>query len=122
MGKTVLVVEDSVFIAEAIRNILEPHDLFVVIEDDGNKVVDLVKKKDVNLVILDLMMPKLPGKEVLSRLKADPKTKKIPVLILSARIDHLRWDQELQACDHFMPKPFKNEELVAVVKKLLKVA
>ncbi|MBN2142431.1 response regulator [Candidatus Woesearchaeota archaeon] len=120
MAKTVLVVEDSAFIGDAIRNILEPHDIFVLQEDDGNKVLDLVKSKGVDLVILDLMMPKLPGRDVLERLKNDPQTKSLPVIILSARIDHARWDPEIQACDKFIAKPFKNEDLIESVKKLLK--
>ncbi len=118
--KRVLVVEDSEFIANAIRLVLESQDIVVDNMSDGSKVVEYVKSKGINLVILDLMMPGISGKDVFKMLKQDPKTKSVPVLILTAKTDALKWDEELKCCDKFMKKPFDNKELLSEVKKLLK--
>ena len=115
----VLVVEDSIVIAGAIKILLEKEGLAVSSTNDGNKVMDIVKKEAIDLVILDLMMPNVSGKDVFRMLKNDAETKNVKVMILTARPDSLKWNPELKACDKFMAKPFDNAELVSEVKKLL---
>ncbi|MBN1502334.1 response regulator [Candidatus Woesearchaeota archaeon] len=117
--KKVLVVEDSIYITRAIKIILEKEGISVLSTSDGSKVVEIVRNKGIDLVILDLMMPGVSGKDVFKMLKADQDTKNVPVLILSARIDYYLNDEELKTCDKFMTKPFDNKELVQEVKKLI---
>ncbi len=115
----ILIVEDSVFIAKAIKHLAESEGYKADFTSEGAKVVDLVKKNNYNLVILDLMMPGVSGKEVFTMLKEDDDTKHVPILILTARIDALKWDKELRACDKYMRKPFDNDELLSVIKELV---
>jgi DNA-binding response OmpR family regulator len=118
--KKVLLVEDSIYTANAIKLILNSENIEVDHLSDGSDVMNWVAQNDYGLILLDLMMPKVSGKEVFQMLKADPKGKDIPVIILTARLDILQWDEELKKCDKYMKKPFDNKELIAEVKKLLK--
>ncbi|MBN2367542.1 response regulator [Candidatus Woesearchaeota archaeon] len=115
----ILVVDDSEYAANAVKLILEHEGISVIHTDKGNEVLDIVKKEGVELVILDLMMPDVDGHTVFMYLKQDPMTKHIPIIILTARADAIRWHDEIQGCDLFMKKPFENRELVEGVKKLL---
>ena len=117
--KKVLVVEDSIFIAKAIKQLLESEGITANTTSDGAKVVDLVKEGKYDLVVLDLMMPDFSGKDVFYMLKADLNTNDVPVLILTAKVDALKEDKELRDCDKFMHKPFDNDELIEVIKGLL---
>ncbi|MBN1157351.1 response regulator transcription factor [Candidatus Woesearchaeota archaeon] len=115
----VLVVEDSIVIAGAIKVLLTKESIDVISTNDGSKVVDIMKKEGIDLVILDLMMPNVSGKDVFKMLKSDESTKNVKIMILTARPDALKWNPELRSCDKFMTKPFDNKELVAEVKKLI---
>lgn len=117
--KKVLVVEDSQYVAKALKLILENEKLEVETTSEGKKVVDIVKEKGISLILLDLMMPEFSGLDVFKMLKADKETEKIPIIILTARGDAREWDPELKECDLFITKPYENQVLVQEVKKLL---
>lgn len=116
----ILIVEDSIMISQAIKILLENEGMSVESTSDGSKVVDLIKEKSINLVILDLMMPGVSGVDVFKNIKNDENTKDIPVIILTAKTDAMKWQQELKECNKFMTKPFDNKELVESVKNLIK--
>lgn len=117
--KNLLVVEDSKTIANILKLLFTKKGYTIEHTSEGKKVNKIVKENPIHLVILDLMMPEVSGKEVLLNLKNDPDTKDVPVIILTAKIDALKWDKELEICDAFMTKPFKNDELVQKVNELL---
>jgi len=119
MIKKILVVDDSIVMSKAIKIILEKAGFDVFTEPDGAKVLDTVKKNKIDSVILDLMMPGISGKDVLKMLKSDPETKMVPVLLLTARIDVLRWDADFKIAESSMQKPFDNHELVSEIKRLV---
>lgn len=116
-----MVVEDSSFIAKVVKILLKAEKINCEHISEGGKVMEYLNKKKTDLVVLDLMMPNVSGKDVFLQMKADPKTKDIPVLILTAKTDALRWEPELEKCDKFMTKPFDNDQLIAEIKKLLKL-
>jgi len=117
--KKVLIVEDSKVIANAVKYILEGDEITTMHTNDGAKVVDIVKKEKVDLVMLDLNMPKVTGEEVFLQLRSDPITKKVPVIILTAKADALKWNEKLRGCDKFIVKPFDNDKLFSDVKEVL---
>ena len=87
---------------------------------DGSLVLDEVRKVRPDIIILDIMIPKLNGFEVCSRLKADPELKNIPVLILSALVQKSEIEMGIRmGADMYMTKPFQNSELLANIEKLL---
>jgi len=117
--KKVLVVEDTVTIAQAIKLLLKSEGIGFHYISNGNCVVQTVKKEGIDLVITDLNMPKMSGKEVIKALKKDKKTKGIPIILLTADTRALENDSDLRLCDRLITKPFDNKELITETKKLL---
>ena len=119
MSAHVLIVEDETNIVESLTFILKRGGWLVTAIFDGEAVLEtlLIKKPDV--VILDVMLPKLNGFEVLKRLKADPILKVIPVMVLTAKgQDKDRKTAEDLGADAFVTKPFSNRDVVARVMEL----
>lgn len=89
--------------------------------DDGNQALEMTGRLHPNAVVLDINMPAMDGFEVLSRIKANPQTKAIPVLLLTARqqeVDVLR-GFALEAAD-YVTKPFNPMELTARISRLVR--
>jgi DNA-binding response OmpR family regulator len=120
MSKKVLIADDSVMITQLVGIILKKEGFDVESINDGAKVAAAAKAGRPDLVILDLMMPFTSGLDVFRQLKADPATRDIPLMLLSAKTDALKWEAELRASDAFVTKPFDNDKLLAEVKRLLK--
>jgi two-component system copper resistance phosphate regulon response regulator CusR len=115
----ILVVEDKTKLANFIGKGLEAERFVVDVAEDGQKGLDLALVHDYDLLILDLMLPRLGGTEVLAAVRRHKPN--LPVLILTAR-DGLS-DKLLnfeQGCDDYVTKPFAFAELVMRVKALLR--
>jgi CheY-like chemotaxis protein len=82
--KTVLVVDDSRFFRTATERALVKAGYAVISAADGEDALLVASAKMPSLILLDMLLPKLDGASVLHRLKADPKTKKIPVIVLTS--------------------------------------
>lgn len=113
-----LIVDDEKLIREVINEYAKNEDFEVFEASDGQEALDVIHTNNIDLVILDIMMPKMDG---LSFLKEMKKIKDIPVIILSARNEE--YDKlmgfDLEA-DDYMTKPFSPKELMARVKAVLK--
>ncbi|MDE2079551.1 MAG: response regulator [Patescibacteria group bacterium] len=79
----VVYVEDDPFFSETVNRNLTAAGFPTAIAKSGDAALELIKTEKPELVLLDVILPKMDGKEVLRRLKADPKTKHIPVIVLS---------------------------------------
>jgi two-component system phosphate regulon response regulator PhoB len=121
MPQTILVVDDERDIVELVRYNLAQAGYRVVSATDGRQAVDLARRERPDLIVLDLMLPILPGAEVARTLKQDEKTRAIPILMLTARGEEL--DRvvgfELGA-DDYVVKPFSPRELVLRVQAILR--
>jgi len=120
MGKRVLVVDDDRVIQQLLQvNLeLEGYDV-VATAADGTEALDKIAKLKPDIVILDVMMPKMDGLEVCRRLRADPKTARIPVILLSARAQDLDIREGLDiGASAYLTKPFDPVELLQVVGRL----
>lgn len=82
--KTVLVVDDSRFFRTATERVLIKAGYGVVSASDGEEALRIAREKTPSLILLDMLLPKLDGPCVLHRLKMDPATEKIPVLVLTS--------------------------------------
>ena len=112
----ILVVDDEEKIRMVIREYCEAEGYDVVEEANGRSALDLLKKSDFDLLILDIMMPKMDGYEVLKQL---PKEYRIPTIILSARSDEVDKLQGFDlGVDDYLTKPFSPKELMARVKAI----
>jgi len=84
MSGKILLIEDDVFVADLYKKVLDKVGYEVVIAEDGEKALDIVKKDSYSLILLDIMLPKLTGLEVLAALKKEGSgTEHIPVYALS---------------------------------------
>ena len=119
MSAHVLIAEDEQNIVESLTFILKREGCLVTAVFDGEAVLERLMIEKPNVVILDVMLPKLNGFEVLKRLKADPVLKVIPVMVLTAKgQDKDRKTAEDLGADAFVTKPFANRDVVARVMEL----
>ena len=118
--RKVLVVDDEPSIAKILRKQLEVAGFDVAVAVDGEDGLAKVREWKPELLLLDVMLPKINGHEVCKTLKADPELKSLPIIMLTAKAQ--RQDQDLaqqQGADAFLTKPFQLSELLAKVKALL---
>jgi two-component system phosphate regulon response regulator PhoB len=118
--KPVLIIEDEKDIADLVEYHLKQAGFPVYKAPDGPEGLELAKRQRPRLIILDLMLPSMDGKDVCRALKSNPMTRSIPILMLTARAEEV--DRivgfELGA-DDYVTKPFSPRELVLRVKAIL---
>ena len=117
-GVTVLIVDDDPMVHQLLRGHLLDGSFDVISASDGMEGLALAKQHRPSMILLDLHMPKLDGWGVLARLKGDPATANIPVVILSVEEQRAR-GFSFGACDYLV-KPVEPDMLVAVVKKSIR--
>lgn len=115
--KKILIADDVVAIVDAIKIILEDSNYEVISTTDGSQVSKLIKQNP-DLILLDIWMSGMDGGEICKKLKKDPKTKHIPVIIISANKDTKKIAENVGA-DDFIAKPFDLTELLDKVGKHL---
>jgi DNA-binding response OmpR family regulator len=115
----VLVVEDDLDIQELVVALLSRDGHDVVAEDEGWAGLAAALSRAPDLVILDWMMPGMSGIDVCRAIRADPRTKHIPVLMLTSKAQEGDIDQAFTVgADDYMVKPFRGRELVSRVRAL----
>jgi DNA-binding response OmpR family regulator len=117
---TVLVVDDDPVIQKLLQVNFEMEDYLVLVAGDGEEGLEMAREERPDIVLLDIMMPKMNGLEVASALKGDPGTADIPIILLSAKAQgtDLQAGQDTGA-DEYITKPFDPLELLERVKALL---
>lgn len=118
MEHTVLIIEDEKLIIVSTQMVLEAAGFQVQSAMNGEEGISKARQAKPDLILLDIMMPGIDGWETLTRLKRDPETSGIPVVIFTAR-EHARGHQkstEMGAADYFR-KPFEPDELIELVEK-----
>lgn len=116
----VLVVEDSVSQREMMKDLLEGSGLDVTVASDGIEALQLLQGPPPDLVLLDIVMPKMNGYEVCRRIKTNSATQNLPVVLCSAKGEEFdRYWGMKQGADAYIAKPFQPTELVGTVKQLL---
>jgi DNA-binding response OmpR family regulator len=120
----VLVADDEPHIGRIIKMKLEQGPFRVTLAYDGREALDVLEREsDLALVLLDLMMPRLSGIDVLKKMREDPRWKEIPTIILTAagQEQHHRQALELGASE-FLTKPFSPKKLYARAAELAGIA
>ena len=117
---TVLVIEDSVTQREMMKDLLEDSGLSVTVANDGIEALQMLQGAPPDLVLLDIVMPKMNGYEVCRRIKSNSATQDVPVVMCSAKGEEFdRYWGMKQGADAYIAKPFQPTELVGTVKQLL---
>jgi DNA-binding response OmpR family regulator len=116
--KTVLVVDDEQKIAEAVAAYLDNSGYIPIVAYDGEKALSMFNSMNPDLVILDLMLPKITGEEVC---KAIRRTSRVPIIMLTAKIEEEDKINGLNiGADDYVVKPFSPRELIARVNSLFR--
>jgi len=120
MAYKILVVDDEPTIVRLMEFILarQGHEMIVAV--NGEEALEKIQSQRPDLVLLDIMMPRIDGYEVAQRLRADPATAALPIIMLSAKAqdEDIRKGVEV-GIDEYITKPFTPDYLVQVVAKYL---
>jgi twitching motility two-component system response regulator PilH len=119
--KTVLIAEDSTTQREMMRDLLQANGLNVSVAKDGEQAVEVALECQPDIVVLDVVMPKMNGYEVCRKLKTDPKTQGVPVILCTSKGEDFdrHWGMK-QGADAYVCKPFDPVELIATIQQLLR--
>jgi phosphate regulon transcriptional regulator PhoB len=119
--KKILVVDDEKDIVELIEYNLKKEGFSVIQAYDGESAVALAKKQKPDLLILDLMLPRMNGIDVCKAIRGNPATADLPIIMLTAKADELDKVLGLEiGADDYITKPFSVKELVARVRSILR--
>lgn len=118
----ILIVEDDIFLADLYKTKFELEGFEVYVAYDGEKGLELVRKKKPSVVLLDLILPKLSGFVVLENIKKDKNLKDIPVILLTnlSQKSDVEKGLSLGAADYLIKAHFMPSEVVAKIHELVK--
>jgi CheY-like chemotaxis protein len=127
MNKTILVVDDDIDVIESRKIILEHNNFNVLTATDAEVAWEILEKEHVDLIILDVMMKKdSDGFTFAQKMKADPKFKKIPIILATAVNQRTKFkfdpaeDEDFMPVEKFMEKPIDPDDLIMAIRGLLK--
>lgn len=121
IAKKILVVDDEPDLVELVSYNLRKEGFDVTSASDGEEALTKIRKENFNLIVLDLMLPGIQGMELCRMLRNDPKTKNLPVIMVTAKGEEIDRVIGLETgADDYMAKPFSPRELVARVKAVLR--
>lgn len=117
--KRLLIVDDEPDLAEMVKFRLEANGYEILLASDGQQALEVARKEKPDLIILDLMLPKMDGYKVCGLLKKDARYSGIPIIIFSAKAqeDNIKLCQEMGA-DAYIVKPFEPQVLLDKIKEL----
>jgi two-component system alkaline phosphatase synthesis response regulator PhoP len=120
--KTILIADDNLTNVELIEAYLSEMDCRIAVATDGRQTVEKVAECQPDLILLDIMMPKLSGFEVCRIIKQDPDTRHIMILMVTALRELGDVERAVAAgCDDFLSKPINKLELLKRVENMLKL-
>jgi two-component system alkaline phosphatase synthesis response regulator PhoP len=123
MNKKILIVEDESALQDALREFLLAENFAVVVASDGEMALKLAKSEKPDLILLDIILPKKNGFDVLSELKDDSVMKKIPIILLTnlESADDVDRAFSLGVSTYLVKANYKLEEIVEKIKEMLKI-
>jgi DNA-binding response OmpR family regulator len=123
LSSRILVADDSQAVRDILQMSLETLGYSVVLAEDGERAMECIKSDHPDLIIADVMMPKVNGFQICRRVKSDPSTHRTPVILLTARsgTEDVFWGKDCGA-DEYITKPFRTQDLEQSIDRLLKRA
>ena len=122
-GKTVLIVEDERDVVDLLALNLRKAGFSISMAMDGAAGLQKARSEKPAFIILDLMLPKMPGLEVCKILKSDPATRQIPIMMLTAKAEEIDRVVGLEfGADDYVTKPFSPREMILRIKAILRRA
>ncbi|MEO1406007.1 MAG: phosphate regulon transcriptional regulator PhoB [Pseudomonadota bacterium] len=121
MAPHILIAEDESAVCELLKYNLEREDYDVAVASDGEEALLLMEERAPDLLLLDWMLPKVPGIEVCRRVRARPETKNLPIIMLTARSEEGDRVRGLDTgADDYITKPFSTTELMARIRAVMR--
>lgn len=121
MKPYILVAEDEAAVVELLKYNLEKEDFETAAASDGDEALVMIEERAPDLLLLDWMLPKVPGIEVCRRVRARPETANMPIIMLTARSEESDRIRGLDTgADDYVTKPFSTTELMARVRAVLR--
>ena len=118
----ILIVEDKQDNIDLLSYFLKPQNYELMVAMDGESAIEMITKTPPDIILLDIMLPKMNGFDVCERVKKDPRTRFIPVIMITALKELKDKIHSLEVgADDFITKPFENVELLTRVKSLLRI-
>jgi two-component system phosphate regulon response regulator PhoB len=114
--KTVLVVDDEPVLRAVVREILHEEGYAVIEAADGHVMLEMMTRERPDLVLMDVMMPGVDGREAYRQLRSRPEHRDVPVVMMSAAVEPHGLDPSIAG---FMAKPFDLNQLVDLVTSLI---
>ncbi|MGB7416206.1 MAG: response regulator [Thermosynechococcaceae cyanobacterium] len=116
----VLVVDDSITQRQLMSNVLEESGLTVLIATDGVDALQQIEAAHPDIIVRDIIMPRMNGYEVCRKIKSDPGTQNLPVILCSSKTEDFdrHWGMK-QGADAYIAKPFAAQDLLITVQELL---
>lgn len=122
-GSRILLVDDNQQNLELIQAYLESLPVEIETARDGIEAIEAVERQQPDLILLDVMMPRMSGFEVCQKLKANPETRDIVVIMVTALHEVADYERAVESgTDDFLSKPVNKLELLTRVRSLLRVA
>ncbi len=116
----ILIVDDEPNIVLALELLMKREGYEILTVDDGQKVFEVVREFNPDLILLDIMMPKMDGYEVCQRIRADASLKDISIIMLTAKGREVEKEKGLAlGADYYITKPFSTREVIMKVKEVL---
>lgn len=120
MSARILIVDDDPAIRRLLNHSLELEGYLVATASDGEEALAQLPVADPDVVVLDIMMPRMNGLDVLERIRRDPNTADLPVILLTAKAAKEDvWEGWQRGVDYYMTKPFDVEELLRFIEYVL---
>ena len=120
MPKEILIVDDEPSIVVPIQFLMEQQGFNVLVAGNGEDALDIIYKYKLDLILLDIMLPRIDGYEVCEIVRLDPRYRDIKIIFLTAKGREVEIAKGLAlGADAYITKPFSNAELVSQVKELL---
>ena len=120
MSKTVLIADDEPNIVISLEFLLERGGYRVLVARDGQEAIDTMLRETPDLVLLDVMMPRLSGYDVCQRIRGNPAWAGVKIVMLTARGREVEMTKGLAlGADAYITKPFSTRELLALIRRQL---
>ena len=119
MSKKILLVDDELDMLKITKLRLEKSGYKIVIATNGEEALGWLQTSIPDLILLDLILPKIQGEEVCLQIKSNNRLKHIPIIVFTAKGEQIAKEAQRFCADDHILKPFKPEELLFKIKKLI---
>ncbi len=120
MPLSILLADDNLGTRVSVRDYLEMSGYSVIVAEDGQEALSMVKAYRPHLIVTDITMPRMDGYELVRKVRQQPEFRLLPVIFLTERASILERIRGYQlGCDFYLPKPFEMQELGAMIRNLM---